>query len=94
MPLPFAVKRGGTQYIPVQPLLDGLGLQLGEKQGPAAKYVFPLLSADGYARAELTADNSIVLAGHLFTTRGVLQSLGYPNVRVVAVAYGANTEVK
>ncbi|BBH20088.1 hypothetical protein Back11_14330 [Paenibacillus baekrokdamisoli] len=84
VPLPFTVKRGGTLYIPVQPLLGGLGLQLGEKRGTAAKYNFPLLSKDGLARTELTPNNSIVLAGRLFTTSGVLQSLGYPNVRVVA----------
>jgi len=33
----------------------------------------------------MVLQNSIMLGGHLFTTRGVLQSLGYANVIIQAV---------
>jgi len=85
IPLLFTVTSGGTLYIPIKTLLDGLGLKLGEKLGTAANYRYPLQTADGKARTVLQPDNSIVLGGQLFTTRGVLQSLGYANVIVQAV---------
>jgi len=85
IPLLFTVISKGTLYIPIKTLLGGLGLQLGEKQGTAANYRYPLQTADGQVRTELRPDNSIVLGGQLFTTRGVLQSLGYANVIIQAV---------
>jgi len=85
IPLLFTVNSGGTLYIPIKTLLDGLELKLGEKQGTAANYRYPLQTADGQTRTELGPDNSIVLGGQLFTTRGVLQSLGYADVIIQAV---------
>jgi len=85
IPLLFTVYRGGTLYIPIKTLLDGLGLKLGEKQGTASNYRYSLQTADGKVRTELRPDNSIILGGQLFTTRGVLQSLSYANVSIKAV---------
>jgi hypothetical protein len=81
--LPHAFRRDGTLYIPVRPLLTGLGLELEERSGTAARYQIPIKS--GNARAVLLPnDNSLILADRLYTTQGVLQSLGFKNIRVEA----------
>jgi hypothetical protein len=85
--LPHAFRREGTLYIPVRPLLTGLGLQLEGKSGSAARYRIPIKS--GSTRVVLQPNqNSLVLAGRVYTTQGVLQSLGFKNIRVEANASG------
>ncbi len=85
--LPHAFRRDGTLYIPVRPLLTGLGLELEERSGTAARYRIPIKS--GTARAVLLPnDNSLILGDRLYTTQGVLQSLGFKNIRVEASVRG------
>ncbi|MCQ6561383.1 hypothetical protein [Paenibacillus mendelii] len=92
IPLQFAVTHKGTLYIPVKPLTSGLGLVLGEKKGTARDYNFSLQSADGRARVVLRPNNSIVLSGRLFTTRGVLSSLGFADVRIQEAKQSQETQ--
>lgn len=81
--LPYAFRRDGTLYIPVSPLLSGLGLQMEDRLGTAARYRIPIKSISG--RVELRPnDNSLILGDRLYTTQGVLQSLGFKSIRVEA----------
>ena len=85
--LPYAFRRDGTLYIPVRPLLTGLGLELEKRSGTAARYQIPIKS-DTARAVLLPHDNSLILGDRLYTTQGVLQSLGFKSIRVEANGSG------
>lgn len=80
--VPYAIKKDGTLWIPLKPLMEAFGLEVERLHGSNEGYRYSIEGNN--ARIELTSDNSLMLKENLYVTRGQLQSLGYSNVTITA----------
>lgn len=80
--VPYTIKKDGTLWIPIKPLMDTFGWKVERLHESNKGYRYSIEANN--ARIELRSDNSLMLKENLFITRGQLQSLGYSHVTVTA----------